>query len=110
MFTHTVKKWRDGYFTEERSASTVFFSMGAHLAGDDDIEDVAVETLGELYRLWQDAKRGDAACGERGWKYRFYKHKIKTETQKDGTERFVDWTTEGKIYRRGNKVFFKPIA
>lgn len=109
-FTHKVQKWENGYFTEKTSESTTYFSMGAHLEGDDDVDDVAVETLRELYLLWQDAKRGDKACREKGWKYSFYKHRIETERWPNGTEVFVDNVIEGKVSRRGNKVYFKAIG
>lgn len=38
----------------------------------------------------------------------FYKHNIKEEKRSDGKPVFTDYVCEGKIYRRGNKVFFKP--
>ena len=80
------------------------------MPGDDDIDEADVETLGELYRLWKEAKAGDAACGEKEWKYHFYKHTIEEGKRPDGKPEIIDYVTEGKIYRRGNKVFFKPIA
>ena len=81
--------------------------MGAYMPGDDDIDEVDVDTLGELYKLWREAKAGDASCGEKEWKYRFYKHTIKEEKRSDGKPVFADYVCEGKIYRRGNKVFFQ---
>lgn len=38
----------------------------------------------------------------------FYKHTIKEEKRSDGKPVFADYVCEGKIYRRGNKVFFRP--
>ena len=109
-YTHDVQKWKNGIFVKERSTTTSYYSMGAYQEGDDDIDDVEVDTLGELYKLWQDAKVGDRACGESGWKYHFYHHVIEEASKEPGRmETYIDNVTEGKVYRRGNKVYFKPI-
>lgn len=107
-YTHKVQKWNGEIFVQFESSSTSYYSMGAYMPGDDDIDEVDVDTLGELYKLWREAKAGDASCGEKEWKYRFYKHTIKEEKRPDGKPVFADYVCEGKIYRRGNKVFFKP--
>ena len=104
-YTHTVQKWNGKIFVQLESSSTSYYSMGAYMPGDDDIDEVEADTLGELYKLWQEAKAGDASCGEKEWKYRFYKHTIKEEKRSDGKPVFADYVCEGKIYRRGNKVF-----
>lgn len=78
-YTHTVQKWNGKIFVQFESSSTSYYSMGAYMPGDDDIDEAEVDTLGELYKLWQEAKAGDASCGEKEWKYRFYKHTIKEE-------------------------------
>ncbi len=109
-YKHRVQKWNGKYFEEAWSSSTSYYSMGAYLEGGDDTDDTEVETLGDLYKLWQEGKRGDAACCEKGWKYRFYKHTVQEEDNKSGGTNFVDYVTEGKMYRRGSKVFFKPIG
>jgi hypothetical protein len=107
-YTHEVQKWNGKNFVKRESSSTSYYSMGAYMPGDDDIDEVDVDTLGELYKLWKEAKAADASCGEKEWKYRFYKHNIKEEKRSDGKPVFTDYVCEGKIYRRGNKVFFKP--
>ena len=109
-YTHTVQKWNGKIFVQFESSSTSYYSMGAYMPGDDDIDEAEVDTLGELYKLWQEAKAGDASCGEKEWKYRFYKHTIKEEKRSDGKPVFADYVCEGKIYRRGKKVFFKPAG
>ena len=65
----------------------------------------------DLYYMWLEMKDGDKTCGERGWKYHFYRHEIKVEPNRitDKPE-FVDYVTPGKVYRRGNKVFFKAVS
>lgn len=109
-YKHRVQRWSGKSFVEEWSSSTSYYSMGAYLDGDGDIDDTDVDTLGELYKLWQDAKAGDACCGESGWKYRFYRHKIIEEKNPlSGKLQFSDYVTPGKVYRRGKKVFFKAI-
>ena len=111
-YKHRVQKWNGHYFKEEISSSTSYYSMAAYLDGGDDTDDTEVETLADLYKLWKEAKAGDAACCEKGWKYRFYKHDIEENKEKSvrGGGSFIDCVTEGKMYRRGNKVFFKPIG
>lgn len=109
-YSHKVQKWNGKIFTEERSSSTSYYSMGAFMPGDYDVDEADVDTLGELYKLWQEAKAGDAACREKGWKYHFYKHRIEKSERKDGRTEFIDYVTEGTVYRRGGKVFFKAIA
>lgn len=111
-YKHRVHKWNGHYFKEEWSSSTSYYSMGAYLDNGDDTDDTEVETLGDLYKLWQEAKKGDAACCEKGWKYRFYKHDVEENADKGkcGGGDFIDYVTEGKVYRRGSKVFFKPIG
>ncbi len=109
-YKHQVQRWNGKAFHKVMSDSTEFYSMGAYIDGGDDIDDIETDTLGELYRLWQEQKDGDAAVGERGWKYHFYHHKIVEELH-PVTEKlqFVDYVTEGKVYRRGTKIFFKPV-
>lgn len=108
-YTHKVQKWNGKCFVQRESSSTSYYSMGAYMPGDDDIDTADVDTIGELYKLWQEAKAGDISCGEKGWKYHFYKHTIEEEKRPDGKPVFIDYMCEGKIYRRGNKVFFKPV-
>lgn len=109
-YNHLVQKWNGRIFVSQISTSMHYFSLGAHLDGDYDIEDIAVETIVELYRLWQEQKAGDKACGEKGWKYSFYQHDVKLEyDETDNTPKLVDHITEGKIYKRGEKIYFKPI-
>jgi len=65
----------------------------------------------DLYYMWLEMKNGDKVCGERGWKYHFYHHEIKVEPNRmTGKPEFFDYVTPGKVYRRGNKVFFKAVS
>lgn len=70
-YTHTVQKWNGKIFVQFESSSTSYYSMGAYMPGDDDIDEADVDTLGELYKLWQEAKAGDASCGEKGMEVPF---------------------------------------
>ena len=79
--------------------------------GDDDLEEVEVLSVSDLYLMWQELKAGDKSCGENCWKYHFYRHEIKPEhDERTGKPIFIDYVTPGKVYRRGNKVFFKEIS
>ena len=69
-YTHTVQKWNGKIFVQFESSSTSYYSMGAYMPGDDDIDEADVDTLGKPV--------------------------------------FADYVCEGKIYRRGNKGFFRP--
>ena len=51
-YTHKVQKWNGEIFVQCESSSTSYYSMGAYMPGDDDIDEVDVDTLGELYKLW----------------------------------------------------------
>ena len=110
-YTHYVQKWNGKNFEKRLSDCTTFYSIGAYLDGDDDVDSVETETLGELYKLWQDMKDSDKTVGEKGWKYRFYHHQIVEEVNSTtGKAQYVDYTTEGKVYRRGSKVYFKAVS
>lgn len=110
-YSHYVQKWNGKNFETRLSDCTTFYSIGAYLDGDDDIDSVETETLGELYMLWESMRAGDKNAGEKGWKYHFYHHQITEEADSlTGKIHYVDYTTEGKIYRRGSKVYFKAIA
>ena len=52
-YTHTVQKWNGKIFVQFESSSTSYYSMGAYMPGDDDIDEADVDTLGELYKLWR---------------------------------------------------------
>lgn len=104
-YRHQVQKWNGKTFEPYMSSAVKFYSIGAYLEGSDDIDNIEVETLGELYRLWQELKAGDKACCEKGWKYRFYRHEVSAEAG-----RYIDTVAEGKVYRRGKTVFFKPMS
>lgn len=104
-YKHQVQKWNGRAFETHMSSAVNFYSIGAYLEGSDDVDNIEVETLGELYRLWQELMAGDKACCEKGWKYRFYKHDVGNEAG-----RLTDTVTEGKVYRRGKTVFFKPVG
>lgn len=108
-YKHYVQKWHNGIFVKETSETTEYYSLGAYLEGSDDIDDIEVDTLGELYKLWQDAKEDDKMSNEKGWKYHFYKHSIKKQDRESGKTVYVDYVTEGKIYRRKNKIYFKAL-
>ena len=75
------------------------------------MDEVEVLSVSDLYLMWQELKAGDKSCGENSWKYHFYRHVIKVEqNERTGKSEFVDYVTPGKVYRRGNKVFFKAIS
>lgn len=115
---HKVNKWikpgevlangfvvTNGFFKEVWSESTSYYSLAAYLDGDEDQDEIEVDTLWELYKMWQEEKAGDEAVGERGrWKYHFYKH---DEVVEDG--HIIDYVTEIKVYKRGNKIFARGI-
>ena len=108
-YMHEVRYWNGKYIEVRNSKSTHYYSMGAYQPDDYDIDETETETLYDLYKLWEEAKADDKACGEK-WCYRFYAHNIKREINPiNGKLEWVDYATEGKIYKRGLKVFFKPI-
>lgn len=45
-YTHTVQKWNGKIFVKFESSSTSYYSMGAYMPGDDDIDETDVDTLG----------------------------------------------------------------
>lgn len=96
-------------FVKVEITDTVYYSLGPYQPGDDDVEEIDVQTLGDLYLMWQDQKKGDKECGESGiWKYHFYRHEIRIEPNRISSKpEFMDYVDEIKIYRRGNKIFFK---
>lgn len=103
--------YENGHFVERVSSATVYYSISPYMDGDDDIDETDVATVGDLWRMWQEMKAGDKACGERGWKYHFYRHKITVEPNPlSGKPEYTDYVTPGKVYRRGNKVFFRSIS
>lgn len=104
-YAHKVQKWNGKQFVQRESSSTSYYSMGAYMPGNDDIDEVDVDTLGELYKLWQEAKAGDVSCGEKEWKYHFYKHTIKAEKRSDGKPVFTDYVCEGKSIAGETKSF-----
>lgn len=111
-FKHRVWKWippntpeQNGFFKEVWSKSTQYFSIGAYQDCDEDLDEMETDTLSELWLLWQEQKDRDESVGEKGcWRYHFYYH---NEVVEDG--HLVDYVTPIKIYRRGNKVFWKAI-
>lgn len=103
-YRHQVQKWNGRAFETHMSSAVNFYSIGAYLEGGDDVDNIEVETLGELCRLWQELKAEDKACCEKGWKYRFYSHEVRAEAG-----RYIDTVAEGKVYCRGKTVFFKPV-
>lgn len=108
-YRHTVKKWENNHFRDVASTSTSYYSIASHMDEGDDIDEMDVNTLGELYKLWQEQKSSDKASGDTGWKYSFYHHEVELSTE-NGRPVFIDNVTPGKVYRRGNKIFFRPIA
>lgn len=105
-----LNTYENGIFVSRTVTTNLYYSIGAYQEGDSDIDDVPVATVADLWYMWQEMKRGDSACGERGWKYHFYRHEITTEENPlSGKPETVDYVTPGKLYRRGNKVFFKGL-
>lgn len=101
----------NGRFIEKTVVADRYYSISPYQEFDDDIDETNVFSVVDLYFMWQEMKEGDRACGESGWKYHFYRHEIKIEPNPiTGKPEFSDYVTPGKVYRRGNKVFFKRIA
>jgi hypothetical protein len=101
----------NGRFVEKTVVADRYYSISPYQEFDYDIDETAVLTVPDLYFMLQEMKEGDRACKESGWKYHFYRHVIKVEPNDlTGKPEFVDYVTPGKVYRRGNKVFFKPIS
>lgn len=111
---HTIKLHtrENGRFVEKTvAAPNHYFSISPYMDSGDDVEEIDVLSVADLYYMWLELKEGDRTCGERGWKYHFYRHVIKVEqNERTGKSEFVDYVTPGKVYRRGNKVFFKTIS
>ena len=110
---HTIKLHtrENGRFVEKTVSTDRYFSISPYQEYDDDIDETFVLSVVDLYYMWLEMKGGDKACGERGWKYHFYRHEIKIEPNRmTGKPEFVDYVTPGKVYRRGNKVFFKAVS
>lgn len=110
---YTANLWtlENGKLIKKNMSVDSYFSLSPYIEGDDDGDVIECATLAALYRVWQEEKSGDNVCGERGhWKYHFYHHKIAVEKNPiTGKPEFVDCETPGKIYRRGNKVYFKKL-
>lgn len=92
------------YMTRKKVVTDTWYELGSYQKYDYDIDQVPALTLTDLYHLWQHHKEGDRASGTGVWKYHFYHHTLGKEGDK-----LVDYVTQGKIYRRGNKIYFKPI-
>lgn len=93
------------YMTGKTVVTDTWYELGSCQEYDCDIDQIPVLTLEDLYHLWQLQKADDRAVGEAGrWKYHFYHHSLSREGDK-----LVDYVTQGKVYRRGNKIYFKPI-
>ncbi len=108
-YTHEIRYWNGKYIATRQSKSTHYYSMGSHQPYDYDIDSVDCDTLYDLYKLWTESKTADKEMGEK-WYYRFYIHDIKREANPiSGRLEWVDYTTESKLYKRGLKVFFKPL-
>lgn len=110
---HTIKLHtrENGRFVVKTVATDKYFTVCPYQVGDDDLEEVEVLSVSDLYLMWQELKAGDKSCGENCWKYHFYRHKIKPEhDERTGKPIFIDYVTPGKVYRRGNKVFFKAVT
>ena len=110
---HTIKLHtrENGRFVVKTVATDKYFTVCPYQVGDDDLEEVEVLSVSDLYLMWQELKAGDKSCGENCWKYHFYRHEIKPEhDERTGKPIFSDYVTPGKVYRRGNKVFFKAVT
>lgn len=110
---YTANLWtlENGKLVKKNMSVDSYFSLSPYIEGGDDGDVIECATLAALYMVWQEEKSGDNVCGERGhWKYHFYHHKIAVEKNPiTGKPEFVDYETPGKIYRRGNKVYFKKL-
>ena len=110
---HTIKLHtrENGRFVEKTVSTDRYFSIAPYQEYDDDIDETFVLSVVDLYYMWLEMKNGDKVCGERGWKYHFYHHEIKVEPNRmTGKPEFFDYVTPGKVYRRGNTVFFKAVS
>jgi hypothetical protein len=108
--TITLQTRENGHFVKKTIATDKYFTVCPHQDGDSDFEEIEVLSIADLYAMWQELKVGDRACGEKGWKYRFYRHKIVEDRDSiTGKLCLVDYVTQGKVYRRGNKVYFAPV-
>lgn len=78
---HTIKLHtrENGRFVVKTVATDKYFTVCPYQVGDDDLEEVEVLSVSDLYLMWQELKAGDKSCGENCWKYHFYRHEIKPE-------------------------------
>ena len=104
VYTHIVQAFENGIFIEKKSSSIRYYSVARCLDDGDEVDEVDIDTLPELYKWWQEQKSADASCNEHGCKYHLYYHEIAEENGN-----FIDYKGEGKVYKRGSRIFFKPI-
>ena len=80
-YTHDVQKWNGKCFSKSKSSSTSYYSMGAYMPGDDDIDEADVDTLGELYKLWRDSKKATRLAAKKSGGIIF----TSTQSRRDST-------------------------
>jgi hypothetical protein len=73
----------------------IYYTLNSEELG----EEAKKETLINIYNEWLRYKKDDKETGDKKTYY-FIKHEI---------ENNVDNTTEGKVYKRGNQIYFKSI-
>jgi hypothetical protein len=72
-------------------------------------EEIIRETLSDIYNEYLKLKQDDKDTGDNK-NYYFVKHEIENnKTDSSNIKSKTDYTTEGKVYKRGNKIYFKSI-
>lgn len=110
---HTIKlhTHKNGRFVVKTVTTDKYFTVCPYQGEDYDLDEIEVLSISDLYLMWQELKAGDKSCGENNWKYHFYRHEIKSEhDERTGKPIIIDYVTPGKVYCRGNKVFFKAVT
>ena len=66
---HTIKLHtrENGSFVVKTVATDKYFTVCPYQVGDDDLEEVEVLSVSDLYLMWQELKAGDKSCGENCW-------------------------------------------
>jgi len=107
---HTIKLYtrENGRFVEKKVVTDCYFSIAPYQEDDYGFDEIYVLSVVDLYYMWLEMKDSDKTCGEHGWKYSLCKHEIKiAPNNMTGKPEFIDYITFGKVYRHGNKIFFK---
>lgn len=82
----------------------VYYTLNSNEMG----EEAKKEKLVDIYKEWVRIKEDDKKTGA-DFTYYFVKHEVKEDGIKNGIKCSTDYETEGKVYKRGDKVFFKEV-